>query len=253
MTNCSRIGRRARASRISAICVGGGVVAGDDRRRIARREAQHEEDEDRDDRHHRDGGEQTAARNRASASAASRGTPRAPAAGRRPALHPGRDAPARRRRRRSGPSSRCSRTPATGAVTMPSTFWRSAAGLVPLAEEGCAVHWPAHLRAPRRSPSAWPDRSRGRTRRAASRSLVARPAEQRLVAAWRSEGGHADRVQDVGRHPGGQEGVPAALAGGSFLARRATSVCQSIACMSTLKPAPLDQRAWRPARGWSST
>ena len=65
---------------------------------------------------------------------------------------------------------------------------------------------------------------------------VARPAERRLVAAGVDEG-RGDRVEDVGRDPDVSIAFQPPLSGGSFLVRRATTVCQSIDCMSTLKPA----------------
>ena len=63
---------------------------------------------------------------------------------------------------------------------------------------------------PRRSPSAWPDRSRARSRRAASPSPRRRASRTVALSqpALRKPVDH--RVEDVGRHPGRQERVPAA-------------------------------------------
>ena len=79
--------------------------------------------------------------------------------------------------------------------------------------------------------SAWPGRSPWRTGRAASRSLVARPAEHRLVASGVEEAGH-HRIEDVGGDPRGQEGVPAALVERVLLGRggRPPSASPSTAC-----------------------
>ena len=125
-----------------------------------------------------------------------------------------------------------------GAVSMPSTFLRMTRAQIPLPERN--VRHDLRPRAPappRRSPSAWPGSvSRAKSSRSFSISASHGQPNIALSQADVHEAGE-DRIGDVGRHPGGQEGVPAAGAGGSFLARRATSVCQSIDCMSTLKPA----------------
>ena len=66
---------------------------------------------------------------------------------------------------------------------------------------------------------------------------VARPAERRLVARGVEEGGrHRVRACRATPHEVKKALQPPCV-GGSFLVRRATSVCQSIACRSTLKPA----------------
>ena len=139
--------------------LGVGVVAGDDGRRIAGRQAQHEEHEHRDDHHHRDGRGQPA-----QDVAEHRFRPIRCAAGyaasvAEPAPHCASvtgDVPEHRRRRLRGCRPRSCASPRR---------------LIPLAERNVRrLLGPRAPARPRRSPSAWPDRSRGRSRRAASRS-----------------------------------------------------------------------------------
>ena len=219
--------------------VGGGIVAGDHRRRIARREPQHEEDEHRHHREHGDDGDETTGDEveHFTSDCHLRAWRGALASWNVPCLPSG-----------LTPSGGLERASMSLLLDIPDNRHRrlepaghiGAAGAraVPLAEPAELCRFPARGPArPRRAPWPWPGRSRGRRRRAASPSpgrWASRTTPCRRCATSRSSRSDSacrpttEKVWKTFQPP---------WSAGSFLVRRVTSVCQSIDCMSTLKPA----------------
>ena len=80
---------------------------------------------------------------------------------------------------------------------------------------------------------------------------VARPAEHGLVARGVEEAGH-HRIEDVGRHPRGEEGVPAALVRRVLLGAAGDQRLPVHRLHVDLEAGRAPAAPWRPGRGWSA-
>ena len=108
----------------------------------------------------------------------------------------------------------------------------------------------AHAARPRRSPSAWPDRSRA-AKSSRSFSIFGSHGQPNVALSQLalSEAGH-HRIEDVGRDPRGRGTCSSRpRSAGSFLARRETTVCQSHRLHVDLEADLSPAATWRPARG----